>query len=205
MVSTTLANQVYVNLRDEIIDGNIGVNVILTEKNLAEKYNVSKAPVREALQILCQEGYLNSYPRKGYMINEISQQECCLIQQFRYYLESAVVCSIIKQASDEQIKSLYQIIEERFPAQPKEKNPYRAVNTQFHIAMAELAENHYLADTLQRYVSSITRVVIRYPAMAKLQKKGEHTLIVNALLARDQQTALDLLYDDLNAVFPFER
>ena len=205
MATTTLANRVYVSLRDEIINGNITANDILSEKDVAEKYEVSKAPVREALQILCQEGYLKSYPRRGYMVNEVSQQECCLMQQFRFYLESAVVSNIIDQASDEKIRTLYEIIAAQIEVQPKEKSPFKAANTQFHVAMAELAENHYLADTLHYYVSSVTRVVIRYPAMAKLQKKEDHAAIVDALLARDKEKAIDLLYDDLSAVFPFER
>lgn len=205
MASNSLANQVYTSLREAIIEGSITANDILTEKKLAEQYNVSKAPIREALHRLCQEGYLNSYPRKGYMVNEISQQECCLMQQFRYYMESAAIGSIVDKASDEQIRSLYAIIEEPTPAPPKEKNPYKAVNTQFHLAMAQLVDNHYLADTLRHYVGSITRVVIRYPALAKLQKKEDHAAIVDALLARDRQKAIDLLYDDLSALFPFER
>lgn len=92
MSEISLANQIYIELREQILDGTIISNDIINEKSLALKYNVSKTPIREALHRLCQEGYLKSYPRKGYMVNETSQQDCCLIQQLRFYLESAGYC-----------------------------------------------------------------------------------------------------------------
>lgn len=205
MSEISLANQIYIELREQILDGTIISNDIINEKSLALKYNVSKTPIREALHRLCQEGYLKSYPRKGYMVNETSQQDCCLIQQLRFYLESAAIDRVIETADDEKIKTLYDIIAEPVEKKPKEKNPYNAVNTRFHLALAALADNHYIYDVLYQYVSTITRVVIKYPAMSKLQRKEYHDEIVKALLERDKEKAKDLLYEDLSSVFSFER
>lgn len=205
MSEISLANQIYIELREQILDGTIISNDIINEKSLALKYNVSKTPIREALHRLCQEGYLKSYPRKGYMVNETSQQDCCLIQQLRFYLESAAIDRVIETADDEKIKTLYDIIAEPVEKKPKEKNPYNAVNTRFHLALAALADNHYIYDVLYQYVSTITRVVIKYPAMSKLQRKEYHDEIVEALLERDKEKAKDLLYEDLSSVFSFER
>lgn len=205
MSEISLANQIYIELREQILDGTIISNDIINEKSLALKYNVSKTPIREALHRLCQEGYLKSYPRKGYMVNETSQQDCCLIQQLRFYLESAAIDRVIETADDEKIKTLYDIIAEPVEKKPKEKNPYNAVNTRFHLALAALADNHYIYDVLYQYVSTITRVVIKYPVMSKLQRKEYHDEIVEALLERDKEKAKELLYEDLSSVFSFER
>ncbi len=205
MSEISLANQIYIDLREQILDGTIISNDIINEKIIASKYNVSKTPVREALHRLCQEGYLKSYPRKGYMVNEVSQQDCCLIQQLRFYLESAAIDQIVESADDEKIKMLYDIIAEQKEKKPKEKNPYNAVNTRFHLSLAALAENHYIYDVLYQYVSTITRVVIKYPAMAKLQRKEYHDEIVDALLERDKEKAKKLLYEDLSSVFFFKK
>lgn len=112
---------------------------------------------------------------------------------------------MIETADDEKIKTLYDIIAEPVEKKPKEKNPYNAVNTRFHLALAALADNHYIYDVLYQYVSTITRVVIKYPAMSKLQRKEYHDEIVKALLERDKEKAKDLLYEDLSSVFSFER
>lgn len=201
----SLAEKVYVSLRDDIISCEISANEMLTEQMIADKYEVSKAPVRESLHRLCQEGYLISYPRKGYMVNNISEVECIRIQQLRFYLESAVIHCIISNVPDDRIKTLYEIVEVKNENLPKEKNPYKAVNTTFHLAMAKLLDNHYFYDTLYKFVGTITQVVIRYPKMALNQRKDDHRLLIQALLERNEKKAVSLLYDDLSSVFPFEK
>lgn len=203
-MSETLAYKLYISIRDDIIEGKFSANEFLIEQAFVEKYGVSKAPVREALHRLCNEGYLKSYPRKGYMVNNISESECLLIQQFRFYIESTAVKWIVKNATDKQIKSLYAIVEPQKDNVPKEKNPYKAINTTFHLSMVKLVNNHYFYDTLYNYVSSITRVVIQFPGLAKAQKLEDHRLIIDALLERDEEKAIKILYDDLSSLFPFE-
>lgn len=199
------ANQIYTELREQIIGGEITSNDIITEKDLASKYGVSKTPIREALHRLCQEGYLKSYPRKGYMVNEISAQDCSYIQQLRYYIESSTISRVIDTVDDEPIRELYKIVEEAYEKKPKEKNPYNAVNTRFHLELAALCDNPYVHDVLEQYVSSITRVVIKYPTMSRLQEREYHREILDAILERDKNRAIDILYHDLSDVFPFER
>ena len=63
-----LKDQIYENILNEIIDGNYRQNDIITERELIEKYGVSKSPVREALVELCNEKILESRPRMGYQI-----------------------------------------------------------------------------------------------------------------------------------------
>ena len=57
------------------------------------------------------------------MVNEVSQQDCCLIQQLRFYLESAAIDQIVESADDEKIKMLYDIITEQ-----KEKNQRKRIH-----------------------------------------------------------------------------
>ena len=60
---------------DEITEGKYQQNDIITERELIEKYGVSKSPVREALIELCKEDVLESRPRMGYQIRPISIKE----------------------------------------------------------------------------------------------------------------------------------
>ena len=71
----TLTQRVYEQLREDIYMLEWNEYEFLTESALAEKYQVSKAPIREALYRLCQEGMMESYPRKGYRIRIISAEE----------------------------------------------------------------------------------------------------------------------------------
>lgn len=63
----TLSAQVHDAILEMIIDsGSDSDNMLLTERELVERFGVSKAPVREALLRLCTEEVLSSIPRCGY-------------------------------------------------------------------------------------------------------------------------------------------
>ena len=73
---------------------------------LRKRYQVSKAPVKQALRILAGQGYLTSYPRKGYLVSAYSVEEVNQLQEIRRCLESLCVRLAIQNASDEEIRSL---------------------------------------------------------------------------------------------------
>ena len=96
----TKAERVYKSIRIDIINCNYELDEVINEKVIAEKYNVSKTPIREALTILVKEGYLIKYPRLGYFVKELKLEEFYQIVQLRFILESGVIRSIISNASD---------------------------------------------------------------------------------------------------------
>jgi DNA-binding GntR family transcriptional regulator len=109
-MARTLAERICQTIRDEIIEGKLNHQDFLTEGGLAERFSVSKAPVRDAFHRLCQEGYLVSYPRKGYMINILTAGEIDQIQEVRAHLEQMSVKLAIQKATDAEIDSLAEII-----------------------------------------------------------------------------------------------
>ena len=68
MQENTLRDKVYKGIYDDVTNGVIKQNEILTESRLAQKYGVSKAPVRDALSALCRDEILRSIPRMGYQV-----------------------------------------------------------------------------------------------------------------------------------------
>lgn len=86
-----LKDQVYEKILDEITEGKYQQNDIITERELIEKYGVSKSPVREALIELCKEDVLESRPRMGYQIRPISIKEISDIVELRIILETAAL------------------------------------------------------------------------------------------------------------------
>ena len=69
------AMDVYEKIRDDVVKLRLRTDELLNEKDLAEQYNVSKTPVREALAMLVQDGYLKKIPRVGYLIREVTDEE----------------------------------------------------------------------------------------------------------------------------------
>jgi len=71
----SLTERIYHRLRREIITGRIPSRTRLVESTLAEEMQVSRTPVREALQKLTLEGLLLAMPRAGYMVAELSDED----------------------------------------------------------------------------------------------------------------------------------
>ena len=67
-VAYNLKDFVYKSIESDILAGNLHSGDIINEKDLVEKYGVSKSPVRDALIALCADGILKSIPRYGYEI-----------------------------------------------------------------------------------------------------------------------------------------
>ena len=71
----SLKEQVYTKIFNDLVVERFPLDEFLTEKQFMELYGVSKAPVREALIELCNEGILRSIPRLGYQIIPVTQKD----------------------------------------------------------------------------------------------------------------------------------
>ena len=60
-----MSTRIYNELREKIINGELRANEMINERELADKFGVSRVPVREAFNRLCNEGYLIKYPQRA--------------------------------------------------------------------------------------------------------------------------------------------
>lgn len=193
----TLGMKIYDGIQKDILLGNYAPNTFLTEGDVAKQYGVSKAPVRTALKKLCEDGYLISYPRKGYFITNTSDKDFSQIQQIRYALESLTVSLLIKIASPEDIQHLREIAAQKVPSDPK----YTTVNAQFHMAMAEVVNNKYLTRYLESVLTEVSKVFAyldtkNYPK----EEQDCHTQLLDAIEKKDKHAALKWLREDLTDI-----
>src|SRR5437899_2254075 len=71
----SLTQQVYDNLKEEILRAERAPGETVAEPELAARYGVSKTPVREALRLLLQDGWVTALPRKGYLIRPLALED----------------------------------------------------------------------------------------------------------------------------------
>jgi len=190
-LADTLAENICQTIRDDIVEGRMGPQTFLIERELAERFKVSKAPVRDALHRLCQEGYLVSYARKGYMVSIITEEECNQIQAVRAHLEQMSIKLAVKFASDAEINSL----EDTISTSGKEKNPFKTNNTRFHLRLAEISGNRYLYSLLYSMLAASSRAVIL--RISPESDSTNHWRIIEALKRRDEAAAIAALKDDV--------
>ncbi len=186
----TMVSEIYEAIKDDIIRMRFRTDEIINEKALAERYTVSKTPVREALAMLVQEGYLKKIPRVGYLVRQISNEDFHQLTYLRFTLEKGVVQWIIHRCSDEQIRSLRDYCR----ATDITYREFSGENYKFHMAMAGLTQNPYIIESVQHVFDR----TIRRPSEAlftELQQQPHlyHLQLVEAMEKRDEAKALDLI------------
>jgi len=87
----SISKRIYHLLREDIINLSLAPGQCISEKEISEKFNVSRTPVREAFVRLSQEGLLTIYPQKGTFVSLINLSSVEEARFMREHLERAVV------------------------------------------------------------------------------------------------------------------
>lgn len=188
--SAPAATGTYEKLRLAILTGEVRPNEPLVELDLARALNVSRTPIREALQRLGADGLI--VPRKrGWAVREYSQREVEESYELRAALEGYAARLAARRATDEQLAGIAAIQ----AAREAQSNPTRefrvANNRQFHDAIIAAARNQRLADEIFRsgqfYFNY--RIAGLTSEQDYISNRADHGRIVSALLARDEAEA----------------
>lgn len=196
----TLKNQIYDALFSDIINGAYPVDTILTEKFLMGKYNVSRAPIREALTQLTGNYILSSIPRQGYKILQPSEQRFLEIIKFRSALECSFLKSNFMYIDKLSIKELANNCSDYNNCSEGDFMTHWKYNCKFHLKLFSIYGNNYayklLEDSLN--IQTIFFVQKKYYATMDLHlalvdyiKKGEIDTAVSILKA-DIENLMDL-------------
>jgi DNA-binding GntR family transcriptional regulator len=182
------AHEVYTQLKSLILGFEIYPGSRVTETELADRFGVSRTPVREALQRLQLEGYLTVRPKQGCFIREIDIEEIDENYQVRIALE---MCAIETAGTHMPDKAIRELAKKWDPARrPKGRIDVETManlDESFHIALAEGGGNLVLADYLQRINHAIH--IIRRLDFTENQRVDltfkEHYAICQHLLKRN--------------------
>jgi len=188
----TMKHQIYQILKKEICDGYYLPGQWLQEKELAEKMNVSRSPVREALKQLVDEGLAIEYPNKGVFVKEFSSKDIEEIYDVRIMLESYAIKNSVKVITSINIKELMDILQNL--AECYEKNDitkYIQYDTQLHEYIVKLGGNSLVSDIYRRIYSQVQQFRI-YSLTTKKRFDDsiiEHRTIVENLIASNWKEA----------------
>jgi len=101
-----IRSQVYDKVKQEILSGSIPPGSQLLEGRLAKQLEVSRTPVREALHVLEMEGFLESFPRIGYRVRQITWEEVIEVNEIRAVLEPLAARKAIESRDQSYIELL---------------------------------------------------------------------------------------------------
>jgi len=110
---------IHETLRNAILDGKIRPGERIVEKEYADRFEISRTPVREAIRKLEIEGLVEYIPRKGVVAKEIDAMDIMEIYLIRRNLESLAIKYVIQNITPAQIRELEDIIFETEEAEQK--------------------------------------------------------------------------------------
>jgi DNA-binding GntR family transcriptional regulator len=164
----------------------------MREQELAERYAVSRQPVREALARLAREHLVTVHPRQGYRVNPISLSDARDLLRFRLALEPACVAEAIDNAGNDVLEALDQF--RRFSG---DHEAFIAYNRAFHTALAYASGNRRMAAALCDLIGQADRLVrvslvnVRGHDPKKLV--AEHVALIEAMQRRDRRAAARII------------
>lgn len=198
MSSTTKATpaDIYRQLKDLILSFVFYPGVRVTENELADRFHVSRTPVREALQRLAAEGYVTILPKQGCFVRDIDIDEINHYYDVRIGLEMLALELACQAMSDSQLKKLAAAWDpEQVPSKPPTVAAMVARDESFHLALAAGTGNAVLAGYLKDvndHIHIVRRLDFTDPTRIE-QTYREHHEVVQRLLARDVDGAKQLL------------
>jgi len=190
--SMLLRDNVYENLRTDILMCRLAPGDDMREQELAERYAVSRQPVREALLRLAREHLVTVQPRQGYRVNPISLSDARDLLRFRLALEPACVAEAIENASEAVLTALDEY--RRFSG---DHEAFIAYNRAFHSALAHASGNRRMAAALCDLIGQADRLVrvsvanVRHHDPAPLV--AEHVALIEAMQRRDARAAARII------------
>jgi DNA-binding GntR family transcriptional regulator len=202
MAESNLSREIFSQLSDRILHWEYAPGQRLTEELLCTEFNVSRSPVREALQMLAERNLIDKKPRLGYRVKQLNLTEIHELYDVRIALETHVMERICKEGIDESCLLKLEAEWSQFLSDLPGMGKYPVgEDEEFHQAFAQATKNRTLQLMLQniddriRFVRSID---IRSPERMK-DTCLEHLGILDAVRQHDAAKAIVLLRRNIEA------
>ena len=194
-MSENTKNKIYHEVRRSIIMGEFKTGARLNVEEIAEHYQISVTPVRDALQMLNQEGLVTIKPRAGYFVTRITLKELRDMFELRNILELVAIERSIDKIDSEQILQLRNVHAGYTGDDDESYDRYTDENRCFHYLLAEASGNQELANLIGHLMDRLARFMVLRHAGKTMEES--HSKIVDALEKHDLEAARKALVDDI--------
>ncbi|HTT04484.1 MAG TPA: GntR family transcriptional regulator [Steroidobacteraceae bacterium] len=193
--AVSLRDQAYALIKAAIADTNVydpNQELRIDERQLTLALGVSRTPIREALSLLEQQGFIRTIPRRGIYILRKSKREMIEMIQMWAALESMAARLATLNAPDQEIAKLRHLFDEFRASPPSEHlHDYSEANIAFHTAVIALGGSQTIIDATENllmHVRAIRRATISQNDRAS-RSIIDHLKIIEALERRDTELA----------------
>jgi len=188
-----LADWVTASLREAILRGYFDPGEKLDQDRIAKELKVSRTPVREALQRLESEGFVDIRPHYGAFIAVVSKQDVHEIYQVRGLLEAEVVRQVTPLIPDSVFDELeLSLAKDQAQLEAGDTARHFESDIYFHETIISFVENKLLKeilDSLNNRIIRVRRFAQLQPGFHLVESFQEHRAIFQAMRQRDAEAA----------------
>lgn len=204
--NTSLKEHIYTAILNDIILGIYSPDQVLNEKGLMERFNVSRAPIREALTALCNEKVLYSIPYYGYKITPLTVEDISNTKSYRCIMECGFMAEYWHKFTPEVLDRLEQIhsidLNEHMES---DAITHWNSNIRFHLALFDTYGNSYAYQNLRSAMSLQTRAYAQtrweeWHSRLFHDVPAFHGSILEAIRKNEKETAIRLLNADIISI-----
>ena len=192
----SLKDKAYEVIRERIITCVYQPGDVVDEKALCEELNMSRTPVREALNVLAEEEFLDIMPRRAIIVSQISMKDINNIYDLRELLEPDSAAIAVRRCE--------QYVMNNFLKEFKNSNKldiyqYSILDNKLHMYIAQCTGNHILVKFMDSLMSKTQRIRIISSKYEERRVKGytEHIDIINSILEGKEDAARNAMKDHL--------
>ncbi len=199
-------DQVYEYLRRAIVDGSLHEGEIYSEQMIADQLNVSRTPVREAVQQLRNEDFIEVYLNRGFGIKPVSVEHINEIIQARETIEGCTLRCLADGFNTNKGQDAIAIMEDCLENTMKKLRgqdnhyEYMQADVVFHEASINYTGNIYFIRMFHMMQAQVERITISSLAFQNRHEMAfhEHESILKALKAGDGDGAVKALHEHMN-------
>jgi DNA-binding GntR family transcriptional regulator len=195
---TNLREHILAQLRSVILEGTYKPGDRLVELTIADQLQVSRAPVREALCALEQEGVVVQVPRRGYFVVDFDEKDLEEVYSLRLLLENEAVQRATQRAGDKDFRQMQRLVDAMAKAATDKQDPGTIVGLDlaFHELICRLADHSRLLwawNSLRMQTQILVGVTSRTHYDHPDEPREWHQVILDAMRAKDVVQAQQIL------------
>jgi len=191
---TTSSDVVYRELFNRILMGKFKTESRLKEKEIAEEFEVSRGPVREALRELAQDGLVEITAHRGAIVFPFTADDIEDIFGLRKVMELHALESAVSTISLQGLAEMRLKVQNGADDHP-DPEQLTVVDEELHGSIARASRKRRLImslDRMNRLIRPFRLLTLTRPDIA-VRQKGEHLVLIDALFARDLAAAREIL------------
>ena len=194
------ADKLISDIRKEVSSGILKPGDQLEVTALAERFGVSRTPIREAIRTLVESGVLETRPRKGSFVRVLSAKQLLDLFQVAAELEGMACRLAALSLTKENVEAIESGLAKCTQAAEVQNNAeYAMANLDFHTAIHNASGNDWLIEQLRQLQINLNSYrTMPYEIRGRLKKStDEHKIICDAILSGDGEHACNLMRDHM--------